>query len=146
ALLNVGNAPPPVEFLEPIPLFEGLPSDELERLAGTFKERHFSAGDSVAVEGAAGVCFFVIADGTASVDVHGEKRGQLAPGDYFGEVALIDEHARRTATITAETDLTCYGLTAWQFRPIVETNAQVSWRLLQEMAKRLREAEEQQIC
>jgi CRP-like cAMP-binding protein len=87
----------------------------------------------------------VIADGTASVDVHGEKRGQLAPGDYFGEVALIDEHARRTATITAETDLTCYGLTAWQFRPFVETNAQVSWRLLQVMAKRLREAEQQQI-
>jgi CRP/FNR family transcriptional regulator, cyclic AMP receptor protein len=135
----------PIELLEQIPLFEGLPRDELELLASSFKERHFSAGDSVALEGEGGVGFFVISDGTASVEVHGEKRGQLAPGDYFGEVALIDEHARRTATITAETDLTCYGLTAWQFRPIVETNAQVAWRLLQVMAKRLREAEQQQI-
>ena len=135
----------PTELLEQIPLFEGLPRGELQRLAGSFKERRFSAGDSVAVEGAGGVGFFVIADGTASVEVHGEKRGQLVPSDYFGEVALIDEHARRTATITAETDLTCYGLTAWQFRPIVETNALVTWRLLQVMAKRLREAEQQQI-
>ena len=135
----------PIELLEQIPLFEGLPRGDLEQLAGSFKERHFNAGDSVALEGAGGVGFFVIADGTASVEVHGEKRGQLAPGDYFGEVALIDEHARRTATITAETDLTCYGLTAWQFRPFVETNAQVAWRLLQVMAKRLREAEQQQI-
>ena len=135
----------PIELLEQIPLFEGLPRGDLEQLAGSFKERHFNAGDSVALEGAGGVGFFVIADGTASVEVHGEKRGQLVPSDYFGEVALIDEHARRTATITAETDLTCYGLTAWQFRPFVETNAQVAWRLLQVMAKRLRKAEQQQI-
>jgi CRP-like cAMP-binding protein len=135
----------PTELLEQIPLFEGQPHDELERLATSFKERHFSAGDTVAVEGKGGVGFFVISEGTASVDVHGEKRGQLGPGDYFGEVALIDEQARRTATITAETDLTCYGMTAWQFRPFVETNAQVAWRLLQVMAKRLRETEQQQI-
>ncbi|MGN6429670.1 MAG: cyclic nucleotide-binding domain-containing protein [Gaiellaceae bacterium] len=135
----------PTELLEQIPLFEGLPRDELERLATSFKERRFSAGDSVAVEGKGGVGFFVISEGTASVDVHGEKRGQLGPGDYFGEVALIDEHARRTATITAETDLTCYGMTAWQFRPFVETNALVAWRLLQVMARRLRETEQQQI-
>jgi len=135
----------PTELLEQIPLFEGVPRADLERLGTSFKERRFSAGDTVAVEGQGGVGFFVIADGTASVDVHGDKRGRLGPGDYFGEVALIDEHARRTATITAETDLTCYGLTAWQFRPFVETNAQVAWRLLQVMAKRLRETEQQQI-
>ena len=135
----------PVDLLQQVPLFEGLSSDELEGLTASFKERHFRAGDSVAVEGSGGIGFFVIADGTASVDVHGEKRGQLGPGDYFGEVALIDEHARRTATITAETDLTCYGMTPWQFRPFVETNAQVAWRLLQVMARRLREAEQQQI-
>jgi CRP/FNR family transcriptional regulator, cyclic AMP receptor protein len=135
----------PVDLLEKVPLFEGLSPDDLEGLAASFKERHFRAGDSVAVEGSGGIGFFVIADGTAGVDVHGEKRGQLGPGDYFGEVALIDEHARRTATITAESDLTCYGMTPWQFRPFVETNAQVAWRLLQVMARRLREAEQQQI-
>jgi CRP/FNR family cyclic AMP-dependent transcriptional regulator len=77
------------------------------------------------------------------VDVHGEQRAQLGPGDYFGEIALIDDQARRTASIIAETDLTCYGLTSWDFRPLVETNAEIAWKLLQVMAKRVREAEQQ---
>jgi CRP/FNR family transcriptional regulator, cyclic AMP receptor protein len=135
----------PTELLEQIPLFEGLPQKELERIAHSFKERRFSAGHTVSVEGAGGIGFFVISTGTASVDVHGEERGKLGPGDYFGEVALIDDQARRTATITADSDLTCYGLTSWEFRPLVETNAQIAWKLLQVMAKRLRESEQQQI-
>jgi CRP/FNR family transcriptional regulator, cyclic AMP receptor protein len=135
----------PIELLEQIPLFEGLPRAELGRIARSFKERRFSAGDTVAAEGAGGVGFFVIGDGTATVDVHGERRGRLGPGDYFGEIALIDDQARRTATITADSDLTCYGLTSWEFRPLVETNAEIAWKLLQVMAKRLRESEQQQI-
>jgi len=135
----------PIELLEQVPLFKGLSNNELGRIARSFKERHFKAGDTVAAEGSGGVGFFVIGEGTASVDVHGEQRGQLVPGNYFGEIALIDDEARRTATITAETDLTCYGLTSWEFRPLVETNAEIAWKLLQVMAKRLREAEQQQI-
>ena len=135
----------PTELLEQIPLFEGLPQKELERIARSFKERRFRAGHTVSVEGAGGIGFFVISTGTASVDVHGEERAKLGPGDYFGEVALIDDQARRTATITADSDLTCYGLTSWEFRPLVETNAQIAWKLLQVMAKRLRESEQQQI-
>src|ERR687884_556652 len=133
----------PIELLEQIPLFEGLPHPELERIARSFKERHFSAGDTVAAEGSGGVGFFVIGEGTAAIDVHGEQRAQLGPGDYFGEIALIDDQARRAATIRAETELTCYGLTSWEFRPLVETNAEIAWKLLQVMAKRLREAEQQ---
>jgi CRP/FNR family transcriptional regulator, cyclic AMP receptor protein len=135
----------PIELLEQIPLFEGLPHDELGRIARSFKERRFSAGDTVTAEGAGGVGFFVIGEGTAKVEVHGEERGRLGTGDYFGELALIDDQARRTATIVADSDLTCYGLTSWEFRPLVETNAAIAWKLLQVMAKRLRESEQQQI-
>jgi CRP-like cAMP-binding protein len=133
----------PIELLEQLPLFQGLPHQELERIARSFKQRRFSAGDMIAHEGSGGVGFFVIGEGTATIDVHGESRGQIGPGDYFGEVALIDEKALRTATITAETDVTAYGLTSWEFRPLVETNAEIAWKLLQVMAKRLREAEQQ---
>jgi CRP/FNR family cyclic AMP-dependent transcriptional regulator len=133
----------PIELLEQVPLFQGLPHEDLERISRSFKQRRVAAGDHITSEGAGGAGFFIIGEGTASVDVHGESRGQLGPGDYFGEMALIDDQALRTATVTAETDLVCYGLTPWEFRPLVETNAEIAWKLLQVMAKRLREAEQQ---
>ena len=134
----------PTELLQRVPLFGDLDRRELEVLARSFKERTFSAGDTVATEGQGGVGFFVVADGDATVTVRGEERGKIRSGDYFGEVALIDEGAR-SATVVADTDLRCYGLTAWEFRPLVESNAGIAWKLLQSMAKRLRQAEQRDI-
>ena len=58
-----------------------------------------------------------------------------------GEVALIDG-GPRSATVTAATDLVCYGLTFWEFRPLVEKNGTIGWKLLQALAKRLRAADQ----
>jgi CRP-like cAMP-binding protein len=133
-------AGPSVELLQRVPLFAGLDQKELERLSGSFKERTFPAGESVATEGEGGAGFFVIESGEGVVRVHGEERGRLGPGDYFGDVALIDQ-GDRTASIEAVSDLKTYGLTFWDFRPLVESDARIAWPLLQVMAKRLRAAE-----
>jgi CRP-like cAMP-binding protein len=133
-------AAPSVELLQRIPLFAELEPRELQRLSGSFKERTFTAGDKVATEGEGGVGFFVIESGEAVVRVHGDERGRLGPGDYFGDVAMIDQ-GDRTASIEAESDLKCYGLTFWDFRPLVEGDPRIAWPLLQAMAKRLRSAE-----
>ena len=129
--------PAPIDLLRKIDLFEELSDRDLERLAGTFKERDFSAGDTIATEGQRGVGFFVIAEGTVSYDVGGAAKGTGGPGDYFGEVALIDD-GPRTATVTATTDVKAYGITSWEFRPLVVENANIAWELLKGMAKRLR--------
>jgi CRP/FNR family cyclic AMP-dependent transcriptional regulator len=123
-----------VDLLQRVPLFSDLDRKELERIAASMKERTFSAGDTVTAEGQTGVGFFVIESGEANVSVHGDDRRKLGPGDYFGEVALLNESAR-TATITAESDLKCYGLTSWEFRPLVETHGSIAWKLLQAMSK-----------
>ena len=132
--------PARTELLKAVPLFAGLDKKDLELLANTFKERTFSSGEQIAREGDRGIGFFIIESGTARVSQGGEERGHLGPGDYFGEIALIDEGAR-SATVTADTPLRCYGMTSWEFRPLVETNASIAWHLLQTMAKRLRAAE-----
>jgi CRP-like cAMP-binding protein len=117
-----------------VPIFEGLDNRELERIAGSMKQRTFHAGDAVTTEGQGGVGFFVIEDGEAKVTIHGAERRRLGPGDYFGEVALLND-SPRTATITAETDLRCYGMTSWDFKPLVETHGTIAWKMLQAMAK-----------
>jgi len=132
-------ARPSIETLEKVPLFAGLEKRDLERIADTFKERNYAAGNTIAGEGQGGAGFFVIAKGTAKVTVQGEDRGTLGPGDYFGEIALIDEGAR-LATITATSELGCYGVTFWDFRPLVEANGVIGWKLLQSLARMYREA------
>jgi len=131
----------PVELLQRVPLFADFDKGDLERLARSFKERTFEAGSTVAAEGKGGAGFFVIESGEASVSVRGEERGKLGPGDYFGEIALIDDGAR-SATVTADSDLRCYGLTSWEFRPLVESNASIAWQLLETLATRLRAAQQ----
>ena len=125
-----------VELIQRVPLFSDLERRDLETVARTLHERDFAPGEPVVSEGQSGVGFFVIAEGEAKVTVGGEEVRRLGPGDYFGEIALITEGAR-TATITAETPLRCYGLTPWEFRPIVQTNASIAWKLLESLAKQL---------
>ena len=131
----------PVEALRRVPLFADLNKREVQQIARLFKERRFSAGETVVQEGSGGAAFFVIESGEATVAIRGKKKKTLKADDFFGEIALIDE-GPRMATITATSDLVCYGLTYWDFRPVVEANGVIGWKLLQRMAKMLREARE----
>jgi len=122
------------DLLKRVPIFSDLDGKELARIATSMKQLTFISSDTVTTEGSSGVGFFVIEDGEATVTVGGDERRRLGPGDYFGEVALLNESAR-TATITADTELRCYGMTSWEFRPLVETHGSIAWKLLQAMSK-----------
>jgi CRP-like cAMP-binding protein len=128
------------DSLTRVPLFSGVGKRDLGRLAKVMRERTFAEGETVTAEGQSGVGFFVIEDGNATVSLKGEIVRTLDPGDYFGEIALIDE-GPRSATIVATTDLRCRGLAAWEFRSFVQEHPEVAWPLLETLASRLREAE-----
>ena len=130
----------PVNTLQRVPIFADLSKREVQQIARLFKLRRFSEGETVIQEGSGGAAFFVIESGEAKVSIHGKEHSTLKPGDYFGEIALIDL-GTRMATITASSELVCYGLTYWDFRPLVEANGVIGWKLLQRMAQMLREAE-----
>jgi CRP/FNR family transcriptional regulator len=127
----------PIDLLKKVPLFAGLDDKELQQIATSMRERRFRSGDTVTQEGSGGVGFFVVEEGEAEVDVGGEARGSIGPGDYFGEIALINE-SPRTATLTAKTEMLCYGMTPWDFRPLVESNSAIAWKLLTAMAEKMK--------
>jgi CRP-like cAMP-binding protein len=122
------------QLLKKVPLFSDLEDRERENIARSMKQRTFSSGQEIAVEGEAGVGFFVIEEGEAKVTVRGDEVRRLGPGDYFGEIALISQGAR-TATVTADSDLKTYGMTFWDFRPLVEETPGIAWKLLQGAVK-----------
>jgi CRP/FNR family cyclic AMP-dependent transcriptional regulator len=128
------------ENLGRVPLFAGVGKKELRKLAEQMGERTFNEGQTITEEGQSGVGFFVIEHGDATVTVNGQVVRTLGPGEWFGEIALIDA-GPRTATIVAGTDLRCRGMTAWEFRPFVQQHPEVAWPLLEQLATRLREAE-----
>jgi len=130
----------PVAALRRVDLFSDLDRRQAEQIGRLLKERRFAKGETVIMEGSGAAAFFLIDSGEAKVTCKGLELATLGPGNYFGEIALIDG-GPRSATVTAATDLVCYGLTFWEFRPLVERNGTIGWKLLQSLSKRLRDAE-----
>jgi len=131
----------PTTALQRVGLFADMDRRQAEQIARLLKERRFSKGETVIVEGSGGAAVYLIASGEATVSHNSIEVTTLGPGDHFGEIALIDG-GTRSATVTAATDLVCYGLTFWEFRPLVERNGTIAWKLLQALARRLRAAEQ----
>ena len=130
----------PVAALRRVQFFADMDRRQAEQIARLLKLRRFAKGETVIMEGSGGAAFFLIDSGEATVSRKGVGLATLGPGDYFGEIALIDG-GPRSATVTAATDLVCYGLTFWEFRPLIERNGAIGWKLLQALAKRLRAAD-----
>ena len=128
-----------MELLKRVPLFSKLDKKGLQDVAHIADELDLPAGKEMATEGDRGREFFVLIKGEAEVTKNGSRINTMKEGDFFGEIALVTKMPR-TATVTATSDVKAYGLTSWEFRPIVEENASIAWELLQGMAKRLRAA------
>lgn len=117
--------------LKSVPLFSDLDNRQLKKLASHFRERTVEPGTSVVREGEmSGTGFFVVAQGEASVSVNGSEVKTIGPGDHFGEVALVSE-GKRSATVTATSQLRLYEIAFWDFRDFAHANADVTWKLLQ---------------
>jgi pyruvate,water dikinase len=144
---GASQAPPPgppphdpVASLRRAEFFADMDRRQAEQIVRLLKVRRFAKGDTVILEGSGGAAFFIIDSGEAAVSKKGVNVAVLGPGECFGEIALIDG-GPRSATVTAATDLVCHGLTFWEFRPLVEANGAIGWKLLQALARRLRAAD-----
>jgi CRP/FNR family transcriptional regulator, cyclic AMP receptor protein len=123
--------------LAKVPLFTDCSKRDLELISRVAKDVSHRAGTVIAREGEPGVGLFIILDGKAEVSIGGVKKTTLGPGDFFGEIALLDG-GPRTATVTAITDLKLLGLTEWVFRGLMMEHPAIALKTLQQMAGRLR--------
>ena len=124
-------------------LFQGLPDSELRSLEKQMKVVKHPAGHEIVVKGDNGVGFMVILDGTVTVSTVQGKSRKLGPGDSFGEMALLD-HEGRSANIRADTDVSLATIPEWNFKPFLKEHPEVSYRLLQVLSQRVRQAESDQ--
>jgi CRP/FNR family transcriptional regulator, cyclic AMP receptor protein len=121
-------------------LFEGLPASEVRTIEKQMKTVHHPAGHEIVVRGENGVGFMVILDGTVSVSTVQGKTRKLGPGDSFGEMALLDQEGR-SATIKADSEVTLATIPEWNFKPFLKEHPEVTYRLLQLLSQRVRQAE-----
>jgi CRP-like cAMP-binding protein len=126
-----------VEALGRAPLFAGLSKQELGELAKATEDLEVEAGKVLTREGDLGREFFVIVEGEVSVTQDGKEIRQLGPGDFFGEIALIWEPARRTATVTALTPLRFFVLTRQSFRSLLEHQPEIEAKVMAALESRL---------
>ncbi|MGH3092202.1 MAG: cyclic nucleotide-binding domain-containing protein [Gaiellaceae bacterium] len=119
------------------PLFGALSRAELVELAKLTEDLEVEEGKVLAREGAIGQEFFVIVDGEVSVSKDGRELRTLGPGDFFGEIALIWDSPRRTATVTATSPLRFFVLTRQSFKSLIDHQPQIEKRVLEALEERV---------
>lgn len=127
-----------MEYIKKVPIFSTLPRKELEWIARAIKERTYEPGAVIVKQGDPGVGFFLIAEGRVEVTHDGHKLREMGPGEFFGEMALMEERIR-TATVTAKERTRCLQLVRWDFRAMLKENPELAVKMLEVVVGRMRE-------
>ena len=126
--------------LASVPLLAGLEPRVRRRLAEVGKRRTYSADEEIVREGSTGTALYILLSGAARVEQDGKEIGRLSGGDFFGELALIEEHPRSaTVTATAETD--CLLFPAWEFTALLEEHPEIAVPIMRALIARLHRRE-----
>jgi CRP/FNR family cyclic AMP-dependent transcriptional regulator len=127
-----------LELLGRVPLFGGCKAPDLEEIGKLADEVDVPAGHTLMTEGATAQEFFVIIDGSLRVERGGTEVAKLGPGDFVGEIGLVDGRPR-TATVKAETAARLFVIGHREFHSLLETHPGIQLEILQALAKRVRQ-------
>jgi CRP-like cAMP-binding protein len=125
------------QMLAGVPLFAGLPTRHLKRIRDLAEEADYMAGASLVKEGTEGDAFYVIIEGLAKVVAGKRTIHRLMPGDYFGEISLLDGGVR-TASVVSETPLKVLVIDRKRFLELLEDESGISLALLEGLARTIR--------
>jgi CRP/FNR family transcriptional regulator, cyclic AMP receptor protein len=124
-------------MLAGVGLFSGATDDGRAAIAERLVEAEFPAGHRIARQGEIETGFYMIVAGCASVVRDGEVLARLGPGEFFGELSLLDGQPR-VASVTADEPTTCLALASWDFEQLLQSQPGVALAVLKEVARRLR--------
>jgi len=130
-----------INAVRAIPLFSACNAKELREVARLGTTTTIQAGKTITKEGTVGRELLVVLSGKATCRVKGKRLASFGPGDFFGEMSLLDS-GLRSATVVADSDMELLVLTTREFRSLLETSPTIAWKLLVAMAARLRSADE----
>lgn len=136
-MVDSGRTAEAVAALEGVPLFSSLSKRQLKAIATTAADRTYKPGETIVKQGDKGIGFYLLLDGEAEVLRSGTKVAGLHQGQFFGEMALLDEQPR-TAEVRATTGARCLVLSRWEFWGAVGDDPKVLRSLLTETVHRLR--------
>lgn len=124
-------------------LFSGVDADDLQRIVARVSELDVPADRVIARQGEIGTGFFIVVSGGVRVVRDGETVAELGPGDFFGELSVLDGQPR-VAQVISSVPTVCLALASWDFEAIVREQPNVAMAILRELAGRLREFTEAQ--
>lgn len=128
-----------VDMLRGVKLFAGLAPGQLGEIADVMEEISYPAQRYVVRQGQVGTGFYLIATGKARVQRGDRTLNTLGPGDFFGELSVLDQSPRMAHVMTEE-PTTMLALASWDFTRLLESNPKLTLGILKEVARRLREA------
>lgn len=129
------------QFLAKVDLFAGLSKETLSDLIARGTTLTINPGAHATEQGSDDAGLQVVLEGSADVTVNGESRPALGPGDYFGEISLIDGLPRSATVVAGPEGLTTFALSSLAFAPVVKENPHVAEALLKALATRVRSLE-----
>lgn len=129
------------ELLARAPLLAGVDADGISRIASRVVEVDFAKDHVIARQGEVGTGFFLVASGSVRVVRDGETIARIGPGDFFGELSVLDGRPR-IAQVVADEPTVCLALASWDFEAVVKEQPAVALAILRGLAGRLRELTE----
>lgn len=129
------------QLLASVPLTQGLEERVRRRLAGIGRVRAYPAGTAIVEEGATATALYIVVSGRARIVRGGETIGEVVRGDFFGELALIEEHPR-SATVIADEDTECLLFPAWEFTALLAEHPELAVPIMRALIARLHKREQ----
>ena len=127
--------------LASVPLLAGLDGRVRRRLAEIGKRRTYGAEEAIVREGSTGTALYVVLSGRARVEREGKAIAELSAGDFFGELALIEEHPR-SATVVAAEETDCLLFPAWEFTALLAEHPELALPIMRTLIARLHKREQ----